>query len=506
MELIFERFFEICKTHCSKVAIWCDGEKRTYSELLELVCRYANYLRSKGVVRGDVIGIPMNNSIESVALILSASAIGAAVAPVNPTLPVDAINAAFSAADVKHIIARKAFFKAAGNEVFKNVSGCRLCLDAEVEGADSFETVTSFTNEKPDSSGVIGNEPFILTMTSGSTGMPKPIVLTQENKLKRADEHIELYGITGNDNVLAATPLYHSLAERLVIMPLILGGTSVLLPRFTPNLWLNCVKEQKVTFTIAVSAQLAQISQMLSDSFEPEISSLRCIVSSSALLETHVRDELIDKLDCDFHEMYGTSECSTVTSINFRESRNKINSVGKPLPGVSIRIIDKDGNMLKSDEVGEITVNTPLCCEGYYKMPDAMRDSLSDGYFRTGDLGKIDKEGYLYFAGRKKEIIITGGVNVYPKDIEDKVSTMNEVRECAAFAYADARLGEVVAIAVVPEDGVELTKKKIQIFCARNLADFQQPHKVFFLDELPKNAMGKVVKMRLPEAVAGMEG
>ena len=124
----------------------------------------------------------------------------------------------------------------------------------------------------------------------------------------------------------------------------------------------------------------------------------------------------------------------------------------------------------------------------------------------NGDLGKVDSDGYLYFAGRKKELIITGGVNVYPKDIEDKLSELEEIKECAAFAYADERLGEVVAVAVVPAPSYELTRKRIQIFCAKNLADFQQPHKIFILDELPRNAMGKVIKIDLPKVVAGMEG
>ena len=506
MDLLFRRFLRAAETRKNKTAIWCDGEIFTYSELLSLVCRYSNYLKSRGVNRKEIIGIPMNNSIESVALIFAASAIGAGLAPINPTLPVDAVDTAFKAADAVHIIARKAFYKSVGQEWINNVKGCKLCLDSVYEDVDSFDEVMSASDKIPDTNDVTGDEPLILTLTSGSTGNPKPIILSQNNKIKRADAHIDLYGLTENDNILAATPLYHSLAERLVVMPLLLGGTSILLPRFTPILWLNCVKEQSVTFTISVSAQLAQITQLLSSPFVPEISSLRCIVSSSSLLEPHIRNELIDKLSCEFHEMYGTSECSTVTDINFREAETKIKSVGRPLPGVKIRIVDDDGKDLNTGEIGEIIVDSPLRCEGYYKLPDVMEASTCDGFFKTGDLGKIDDDGYLYFAGRKKELIITGGVNVYPRDIEDKISSMDEVGVCAAFAYTDERLGEVVAVAVVPASGKELTKKKIQLFCARNLADFQQPHKIFIVEQLPMNTMGKIVKNKLSELVAGMEG
>ena len=499
-------FFKAVDADPSKRAIWCDGEDMTYKEFGVLVCKYANYLTSHGVAYGDIIGIPMNNSIESVALIMSAAVIGAGLAPINPTIPVDAIDNAFKAGHVKHLIARKAFFKAIKKYDFDYLTGCRLCLDGEADGADSFSVVLEASDKRPDFTGITGDETLILTLTSGSTGVPKPIELTQDNKLKRAEAHIKLYDITPNDNILAATPLYHSLAERLVILPLLIGATSVLLPRFTPILWLNCVKEQQVTFTIAVSAQLSQIAQLLSSPFIPEISSLRSIVSSSALLEPHVRNELIKKLSCDFHEMYGTSECSTVTSINFREAIDKQQSVGRPLPGVEIRIIDDEGKPLSTGEIGVIAVKTPLKCASYYGLPGKMEEAMSHGYFRTGDLGRVDQDGYLYFAGRKKELIITGGVNVYPQDVENKILTLDAVAECAAFPYADERLGEVVAVAVVLKEGMSLSKREIQFFCARNLADYQQPHKIFFLKELPKNAMGKLTKMKLPEAVAGMEG
>jgi len=266
------------------------------------------------------------------------------------------------------------------------------------------------------------------------------------------------------------------------------------------------VKDQRVTFTIAVSAQLSQIAQLLSSPFVPEISSLRSVVSSSALLEPHVRNELIQKLQCDFHEMYGTSECSTVTSINFREAVDKQRSVGKPLPGVELRILADDGTEVNPGDTGEIAVKTPLLCAGYYGMPEMMKEALVDGFFRTGDLGYVDKDGYLYFSGRKKELIITGGVNVYPQDVERVVSALPEVSECAAFPYSDERLGEVVALAVVCKKGLTLKKRAVQVHCAKNLADFQQPHKIFFLSELPKNSMGKLTKSKLPEMVAGMDG
>lgn len=502
MEKIADLFFEMASRYPQKEAIWCDGNTMSYGELANMVSQYSNMMRHYGVSYGDHIGIPMNNSIESVALMLMAANLGVALVPINPTLPLNAIEIAFKYGGIKHVIARRTFYEQVECEGKLKIDGIKICMDSEYEGTIALNESEKFPIERPVEAKIMGDETFIITMTSGSTGNPKPINLTQNNKFRRAVAHIRLYDITKEDKVLAATPLYHSLAERLVLMPLLIGATSILLPRFTPNIWLNCVKEQQVSFTIAVSAQLNQIADLLSSPFIPEISSLRCVVSSSALLESHIKNALIDKLKCEFHEMYGTSETSTATDINFKETIQKKKSVGKALEEAQIRIIKDDGSEAETGTIGEIACKTELMCEGYYKMEDVFESAMIDGYFRTGDLGYLDEDGYLYFSGRKKELIITGGINVYPVDVEECVSKLEEVEECAAFAYPEDRLGEVVALAVVVKEGAELKKRAIQIQCARNLADYQQPHKIFFVPELPKNSMGKLVKLSLLEYVA----
>ncbi|MCL2336762.1 MAG: acyl--CoA ligase [Firmicutes bacterium] len=500
MQRLSDLFYDSAAANPDKPAIWCDGKVNTYRELAELVSRYANLLLHNGVKYKDHLGIPMNNSIESVALIFAAANIGAAIVPINPTLPVAAAKTTFQAGDVKHLIARKSFYEECEKFGGINIEGICVCLDGTYPGTIPFSAVQAESAERPEISGINGDETLILTMTSGSTGTPKPIDLTQNNKYLRAIAHIRMYNITTNDRVLAATPLYHSLAERLVIMPLIIGATSILLPRFTPEIWLNCVREQQVTFTIAVSAQLAQVAELLAG--RPEVESLRCIVSSSALLEPLVREKLINKLHCDFHEMYGTSETSTITSINFKEALNKQTSVGGCIPGAQVQILLAGGEIAGINEIGEIACQSPLICNGYYGLEDVFNQALAaDGYFKTGDLGYLDQDGYLYFSGRKKELIITGGINVYPSDVEKCVLEMPAVSECAAFAYPDQRLGEVVALAVRLKPGLSLRERMVQVHCARNLADFQQPHKIFFVDELPRNAMGKIMKTKLAEYV-----
>ncbi|MBE6133378.1 MAG: acyl--CoA ligase [Erysipelotrichaceae bacterium] len=495
-------FYENSLKTPNKEAIWCDGQSKTYKEMADYVSQYSNLLLKLGVKYGDHIAIPMNNSIESVALFFSAADLGVCLVPLNPTLPLEAIKSAMKFGDMKHLIARKAFY----NECQKNggldVPGIKICLDNDYPDTVPFSCINEMPTTRPVVNNINGDESLILTMTSGSTGNPKPIDISQKNKIDRAMAHIRVYNISKDDRILAATPLYHSLAERLVILPLILGATSILLPRFTPQIWLNCAKEQKTTFTIAVSAQLAQILEVLKQDDSIVIDSFRCIVSSSALLEEKVKYELIDKLKCEFHEMYGTSETSTITNICFQKSPDKQKSVGLPFDEASIKILKEDAEAnfdieCNVGEVGEIACKTSLLCKGYYHQEEMMKMQMKDGYFRTGDLGYLDEDGYLYFSGRKKEIIITGAVNVYPHDIDVVLERLPEIKECAAFSYPDDRLGEVVAVALVPNEDAEINIRSVKTYCARNLADFQQPHKFFVVDQLPKNTMGKLQRMNV---------
>ncbi len=502
---IADRFYQNAAEMPEKMAIWCDGKTKTYAEMASLVSRYSNLLLKNGVTYGDHVAIPMNNSIESVALFFAAADLGVCLVPLNPTLPLEAIVAAMRSGDMKHLIARKAFFADCDKQGGIQVDGISICLDGEYENTIPFAQIETMPDTRPACENITGDESIILTMTSGSTGNPKPIDISQNNKYDRSIAHIRVYNITKDDRILAATPLYHSLAERLVILPLILGATSILLPRFTPALWLNCAKEQKPTFTIAVSAQLAQILDALSQPDAPSIDSFRCIVSSSALLEESVKFKLIEKLNCEFHEMYGTSETSTVTNICFRDTVNKQKSVGLPFDEAEVRIWDEDdARDCVPGEVGEILCKSSLTCKGYYKQEALMAASTYDGYFRTGDLGYMDEDGYLYFAGRKKELIITGAVNVYPNDIDEVVRRIPEISECAAFPYPDDKLGEVVALAIVPKENEEVKVRSVKTYCARHLADFQQPHKIFIVDALPKNALGKLQRMNILEHIRSL--
>lgn len=502
MSTISRTFHEFARKMPAKQAIWCEGDTLSYGEMMALVCRWAQGMSARGVRRGDHIAVLLPNSIEFVALMLVAADLGAVLVPLNTSLPPTAVRRAFDASCVDHVVGNavtlaplldSGLFPRAGRGLWLSLDD--LAFDVELLpdliASTPTDALPLFAGDDDDA--------FILTMTSGSTGDPKPIILTQRAKINRARAAQILYAISDADRTLAATPLYHSLAERLVLIPMLTGGTSILMSRFSATEWLKVVGEQRVSFTIAVSSQLRLILAALSAENRPAMDSLRCVVSSSALLETQVKVDLLANLNCDFHECYGASEIAIASNLDSEGARDKPSSVGTAAPGVEIRILSKEGGVVPAGAVGEIACKTPMIFGGYYRRPDLSAAAMWGGYFKTGDLGRMDEDGFLYFMGRAKEIIISGGINVYPSDIEAVVSAFPLVAESAAFPVEDQRLGEVIGVALVPEQGANLDLKKLRRYCAQQLADFQQPRKFFVLDTLPRNAMGKLARNVLIE-------
>jgi len=502
--LLADRFFDNARTLQNQTAIWNDGHSVTYGELEKMVRNISESFINCGIKYGDHVGIIMHNSITFVAVMLAIANIGAAMAPLNPRLQKQAILKAFYSADVKHIVAPSSFL-----DEIKDIESFQGAFLSYNENDKNIMTISEFAKSRIQSSSqqetkeITGDEPYILSMTSGSISAPKPIIFTQRTKYNRVNSAAEIYGITSNDRILVATPMFHSLSQRFVLVPLLLGGTSILMTRYSPELWIKTVSEERVSFTVAFSSQLALISSILPKVSSFQMDSLRCIASSLAPISPEVKAELLANLSCEIHENYGTSEVSFISDLNITTDNHKLRSVGRPIPRVEVRIMKEDGTEAAVGEKGEIQCNTPFLFGGYYKNPEQTEKSMQEGYFRTGDLGYMDEEGYLYYSGRTKDMIVTGAIKVFPVDIEKAVMELSSVRECAAFGFPDERLGEVVALAVVPEQHEALSIRELKSHCLENLADYQMPRKYFITDSLPKNAMGKLVRGEIVEKFKG---
>ncbi|MCI5136833.1 MAG: long-chain fatty acid--CoA ligase [Candidatus Electrothrix sp. AR1] len=472
-----------------------EGSTYTYLDIAQQVSVISEQLLKRGIEKGDNVGIILPNCPEFIVFLLVAAHIGVTLVPQNTTLSCKSIKKAFLSTGVKHIVIWHSLvqeFKECGDmfSLWLSVGG------SQAKTLSYNQIIENKSRISLNGSRVSAEQPYILTMTSGSTGTPKPILLLQKTKIARVLSTVTTYSLSESDVILAATPLYHSLAERLVLLPLLIGGTSVLMAGFTPKEWLKTVDNCHVTFTMTVSSQLKQIIHQLNKN-EDIATSLKCLVSSSELLDFNLKNKILARLHCNFYECYGTSELACVTNISGKVIGKEL-SVGSPLPGVEIEILKKDQTLAKKGDTGEIICKTPLAFAGYYKQPEVTANSMWNEYFCTGDLGRIDEDGFLYFQGRKKDIIVTGGINVYPKDIENVINTHPKVIESSVIPLPDERLGEIVVAVIATNDGA-LPLNELQRLCARELGDFQQPKKIMLTDKLPRNAMGKIMKRELVE-------
>lgn len=499
---IFAEFEKRVEEYPEKTALKISANALTYAELYRLASNLSANMSKQGVARGDHIGVLLPNSLEYVVLMLAVAKKGAVLVPHNLNLGLEAVERAFNSSDVKHfvcwhariaeIMQRQMLPNDSGHlfvSVGKQVIGTSLLSKMMEEDVDWQPTEAK------------ASDPYILTLTSGSTGQPKPIILSQETKIRRAHIAAEIYGVTDKDVTITSTPLYHSLAERLVLIPLLTGGTSVVMERFSPAAWLESVETNAVTFSILVSSQVKQVfSGLRPEAGLPE--SLACLVSSSERLPDEYKNTMKSYGKCQFHECYGASEIAIATDLKVgKGAPGTEHSVGVPVPGVAIRIIDTHGKPLEPGQIGEIACKTPFLFSGYYRQSEATHTCMADGYFRTGDLGKLDSEGYLYFVGRCGDTIKTGGINVYPRDVEEVLLSHQKVEDCAVVGLVDEWFGEIVTAVLVGDLETTKTLRELRLACLRDLADYQQPRRFFKANALHHTPMGKLDRKKVEDSV-----
>jgi long-chain acyl-CoA synthetase len=498
---IIESILKNAKRFPDKPAVIFGEDVLTYQALVEQTHKVSYAFNRLGIGQGTFVGLLLTNSIEFVLSMLGAADLGASIAPMSNTLGRKDLLTAIKLIDIKFVVGWHVTMK---NIFDLNEEGFVLPRDhcitvgGKVEGCHFFDDLI---NEDPEdyelnSYGIDANTDFILTMTSGSTSEPKPIVFTQSTKIVRSLAAQKLYGITEYDITLTPTPLYHSISQRLVLMPLITGGTSVIMKNFTSKGWFEMVERHKITFCIAVSAQLEIILSEL-DNIKNDLSSMRCIVCCCALLRVDVKERLFNAFECDVHECYGASEVGIISDLSCHGKNSKLHTVGVAVPGAEIEIVDDSGKKVSTGEIGEITCKSTACFSRYYGNEESTQKSFRRGYFYTGDMGYMDEENHLVFCSRKKEIIITGGTNVYPADVEAVLNQYPLVKEVSVVGVEDEKLGErVVAFIIQKEEGT-LTSRELQRHCMNNLADYQKPLSYVFVRDFPRTPLGKILKRKL---------
>jgi long-chain acyl-CoA synthetase len=470
-------------------AIRMDDLVLTYSDLREAAGRVTSLLSSAGVAPGDRVGIMLPNVPAFPIAFYGALGAGAVVVPMNPQLKGREVTYYLADSGAKILFA----WYAAAGEAGKGAAatGTRVVTvdepDMRTLLAGLFPVHTRVERADDDDA--------VVLYTSGTTGQPKGAQLTHANLGRNATLTADtLLGAGPDDVIMGCLPLFHVFGLTCGLNATIAGGgTLTLLPRFDPGRALDIIARDRVTIFEGVPTMYAA---MLNDpaGADADVASLRVCVSGGAALPVEVLHGFEKAFGCMILEGYGLSETSPVASFNHPDAERKPGSIGTPVAGVEMRVVGPDGAELPQGEVGEIAIRGHNVMKGYWGKPEATAEAIPDGWLRTGDLARVDSDGYFFIVDRKKDLIIRGGYNVYPREIEEVLYEHPAVAEAAVVGVPHAALGEEVAAAVALKPGATATPDELRTFVKERVAAYKYPRHVWLADALPKGPTGKILR------------
>jgi long-chain acyl-CoA synthetase len=340
-----------------------------------------------------------------------------------------------------------------------------------------------------------GDDTAVILYTSGTTGTPKGAELTHENLLSNVETILStLIDMREDDVVLGALPFFHVFGLTCGLNASVKAGSALtLLPRFDPDKALEIIERDKVTIFEGVPTMY--VGMLHSDKAdEVDTSTLRLCSSGGAAMPGEVLRSFEEKFGCNILEGYGLSETSPVASYNHPDRERKVGSIGTPIEGVEMKVVDEDDNEVSQGEVGEIVIKGPNVMKGYWRKDEETQKAIKNGWFHTGDMAKVDDEGYFFIVDRKKEMILRGGYNVYPREIEEVLYEHPAIEEVAVVGVPDDKMGEEVGAAVVLKKGEDVSADEIKAYVKDQVASYKYPRKIWFVDELPKGPTGKILK------------
>jgi long-chain acyl-CoA synthetase len=347
----------------------------------------------------------------------------------------------------------------------------------------------------------------VILYTSGTTGKPKGAELTHRSVMRNSEVvAMTATDVREGDVILGALPLFHIFGQTVGMnASLRAGATLVLLPKFDPEATLAAIEANQMTHFYGVPTMFGALLHHPGRE-RYDTSSLRICVTGGASMPVEVLHGFERAFSCEVLEGYGLSETSPVVTTNHAGRERRAGSVGTPIDGVEVRVVDDAGRPLPVGEVGEIVVRGHNVMKGYWKRPEATAEAIRDGWFHTGDLGRTDQDGYFYIVDRKKDMIIRGGYNVYPREVEEVLYEHPQIREAAVIGMPDERWGEEIGAAVVLHEGERLEAQEVSDYVKERIAAYKYPRIVWFVDELPKGPTGKILKREIarPSSAARM--
>lgn len=488
-----EIFARHAESQPNKVFTSFNGREWTYGEFYEKAKRVAAYFQTKGYEKEDIIALYSLNSDVFLVCYFGLQLGGFSVMPINTKLAPPEVDYIFKHSEAKALIydARIEHVIRETEHDFKE----KLAIGGKDEvGRIMGDAKLEFSPVQFDA-----NDTAVVMYTSGTTGKPKGVMLTHRNVLAAGEIWSESMEITENDRMLVSTPLFHCAAAHVFVIPVTYkGGTIIIEETFSTDKTLKLLLDAEPTLFFGVPAMYT-ILLNLPHIVDFEFPTLRLFGYGAAPMPYEILKKLKETFpNVKVQNLYGQTEnVPAAASLKDHLALEKIGSVGEALPQTKIKVVDEDGKSVPAGQVGEIVVSGPQVMKGYLKNDEETRRTIKDGWLYTGDLGRFDEEGLLYIVDRKKDMIIRGGENVYPIEVEEVLYQIPALLEAAVVGVPHDVYGEVPKAFVVTKEGQSITHQQIIDYCATQLAKYKVPMEVEFIDELPRNASGKVLKHTL---------
>ncbi|MFC5587731.1 long-chain fatty acid--CoA ligase [Sporosarcina soli] len=483
------------KSHDHSAIIY-KKEKITYGELTQRVLQLAGGFKRIGMKKGTHVGMMISNRPEYIITYYSLLAVGATIIPINPLFKSDEVTYILNNSDSEVLIFDSSSLDAVRSSINALEKTKTFIYLGENQSEDMLSWEDLSKGEPLKELVELDSEDLAqIIYTSGTTGRPKGAMITQENINWMSKTSLSLSNMTSSDRVLLVLPLYHAYAKlQGMISPFRVGATIYLVVRFFPDEILTMISEEKITQFMGVPTMYAMFVNSPKIT-EYDYSSLKYCGSGGASMPLEIMEKINKLMGVEVMEGYGQTESTVMISRTRLDGERRPGSVGFPAPGIELKIVDTDGKEVLPDMVGEIIFRGPNAMKGYYKKPEETMQTIKDGWVYTGDLGRLDEQGYVYIVDRKKEMIIRGGFNVYPREVEEVLYTHKSVVECAVIGEKDPVFGEEVAAYIVTNE--DIGKDSITLYCKEHLVHYKVPRIIHFVDELPKNATGKILKKGL---------
>ena len=505
MSLNLAHFLDLnTEKHPDRIALALDDFKLTYGETLALVKRVANVLVDLGVRKGDKVAVMIPNTPHFPIVYYAILNVGATVVPVNVLYKAHEIQYYLEDSEAKVFFTFKLFYDEAVI-AFEQTETCHHMIVVSApndmstpEKGESFMQLIASASTEFEFVETMPDDTAVILYTSGTTGHPKGAELTHFNVFFNAyycKEKIAL--ATGADTALAILPLFHSFGQTCIQnSTLLAGGTVNMLPRFETERTMQVIQKERVSILAAVPTMYFFMLN-LPNWEDFDMSSLRMCFSGGAAMPVEVMARWKERYGVQILEGYGLSETSPIASFNLHDRPAKPGSIGVPIWGCEMRVMREDGSFAKTGEVGEIVIRGHNIMKGYYRKQAATEEAIIDGWFHSGDMGTHDEDGFFFIVDRKKDLIIRGGMNIYPREIEEVLYGHPSILEASVVGIPDVARGEEVKAYVSLRDGHPVTVDELMDYCKERMAGYKCPKEFEILHELPKGPTGKILKREL---------